>query len=133
MNLSTLNWPAIIVAALSAFVLGGLWYSLFFQKAWMRANGFTKDSPKGNMGKTFTLSFLWSLVMSFNLAMYLNASGTDLAWGAEAGFLAGVGWVAMAIFITGLFERRSTTYMLINAGYFIVALTLMGAILGAWR
>ena len=71
--------------------------------------------------------------MAFNLAMFLNDVKTDAAWGATAGFLAGFGWVAMAIFINGQFERKSTRYMLINAGYMTVALTVMGFILGAWR
>jgi hypothetical protein len=134
MNMSTINWLAVIAAALSAFVLGGLWYSLLFCKAWMRENNFTEEHKKdGNPIKIFGLSFLWSLVMAFNLAMFLNDQKTTLSWGATAGFLAGFGWIAMAIFIIGLFERRSLTYMLINAGYMVLSLTLMGLIIGAWR
>ncbi|MDP4150252.1 MAG: DUF1761 domain-containing protein [Bacteroidota bacterium] len=134
MNISTLNWAAVFVAALSCFLIGGIWYSALFTKAWMKANNITKDdSKRGNMGKIFGLAFLWSLVMSFNLAMYLNAPGTTMSWGATAGLLAGLGWVSMAFFIVGLFERRSTAYMLIHAGYFIVSFVVMGAILGAWR
>jgi len=135
MNMSTLNWPAIIVATLAGFLIGGLWYSpVLFAKAWMRESGVTDEKIKtGSMAKIFGFAFLWTFVMAFNLAMYLNAPGTNLAWGATAGFLAGFGWVAMSIFITGLFERKSITYMLINAGYMVVALTAMGAIIGAWR
>ena len=135
MNMSTLNWPAIIVATLAGFLIGGLWYSpVLFAKAWMRESGVTDEKIKtGSMAKIFGFAFLWTFVMAFNLAMYLNAPGTNLAWGATADFLAGFGWVAMSIFITGLFERKSITYMLINAGYMVVALTAMGAIIGAWR
>jgi len=40
-----INSLAVLVAAVSAFVIGGLWYSpLFFQKAWMAANGFSESS-----------------------------------------------------------------------------------------
>ena len=39
----------------------------------------------------------------------------------------------MGIGIVALFERRSLKYVLINGGYLTVALTAMGAILGAWR
>jgi hypothetical protein len=56
-----------------------------------------------------------------------------MAWGATAGFLAGLGWVAMGIGIVSLFERRSLMYVLINGGYLTVALVVMGAILGGWR
>jgi hypothetical protein len=71
--------------------------------------------------------------MSFNLAMFLNYKTTTVSWGVTSGFLAGFGWVAMAIFIIGLFERKSTKYMLINAGYMIISFIIMGLIIGAWR
>ncbi|MBK7871645.1 MAG: DUF1761 domain-containing protein [Saprospiraceae bacterium] len=135
MDFSTINWLAVIVAAISSFLIGGLWYSpMLFAKPWMKANGFTEEDLKGaNMGKVFGLSFLWALVMSANLAMFLNDPKTDAAFGAFAGFAAGFGWVAMGFFIVGLFERRSTGWMLINGAYMVVALTVMGLILGAWR
>ncbi len=133
MNVSTLNFWAVLLAALSAFVVGGLWYSpLLFQRAWARANGFAADPPKAGPS-TFALSFLFSLVMAFNLAMFLNDPKTTAAWGATAGFLAGFGWAAMGIAIVSLFERRPVSYALINGGYVTVALTLMGLILGLWR
>src|ERR1700722_14040440 len=127
MNLSTLNIWAILVAALSAFLVGGVWYSALFKGAWKRANGFTSEPPPAG-AKVFVLSFVFSLVMAFNLAMFLNDAKTTLAWGATAGFLAGFGWVAMSIAIISLFERRPWSYVAINGGYVTVALTLMGAI-----
>ncbi len=134
MNLHTLNIWAILVAAISAFVLGGLWYAPFlFGKAWQRANGFGETPPATNMGKVFGISFILTLVMSINLAMFLNAPTATTAFGAAAGFAAGFGWVAMGIGIVSLFERRPWSYVFINGGYLTVALTMMGAILGAWR
>jgi Protein of unknown function (DUF1761) len=133
MNLHTLNLWAILVAALSAFLVGGLWYAPFcFGAAWKRANSFPSDPPPAG-AKVFLLSFLFSLVMALNLAMFLNDAKTTLAWGATAGFLAGFGWVAMGIAIVSQFERRPWSYVLINGGYLTVSLTLIGAILGAWR
>jgi hypothetical protein len=133
MNMHTLNPWAILVAAVSAFALGGLWYSVLFAKVWKRVNGFTGELPAANMGKVFGISLVLSLVMSFNLAMFLNDPKTTMAWGATAGFLAGFGWVMMGIGIVSLFERRPFAYVLVNGGYLTVALTLMGTILGAWR
>lgn len=135
MDASTLNVPAILAAAVLAFVIGGMWYSpLLFGKVWMQENGFTEsDLQKGNSARIFGFAFLWSLVMAFNLGMFLNDPGTTASWGAIAGFLAGFGWIAMGIFIIGLFERRSTRYMLINAAYMVVSLTLMGLVIGLWR
>jgi hypothetical protein len=133
MNLHTLNPWAILVAALSSFLIGGLWYSpMLFVSVWKRANEFAADPPPAGP-KGFLIAFLLSLVMAANLAMFLNAPGTTLAWGATAGFLAGFGWVAMGFGIIAVFEHRPLRYVLINGGYVTVALTVMGAILGAWR
>jgi hypothetical protein len=133
MTFQNLNLWAILAAALSAFLLGGLWYSpVLFGALWKRANRFAAEPPPPT-GKIFATSFVLSLVMAVNLAMFLNDAKTTLAWGATAGFLAGFGWVAMGIGIVSLFERRPSTYALVNGGYLTVALVVMGAILGAWR
>lgn len=133
MNFHTLNLWAIVVASVSAFVIGGLWYSpAFLGAAWKRANGFAADPPPAG-AKGFLIAFVLSLLMAVNLAMFLNAPGTTFAFGAIAGLLAGAGWVATGIGIVALFENRSWKYVLINGGYLTVALTVMGAILGGWR
>lgn len=136
MDMSTINWLAVLVAALSMFLLGGLWYSpVLFYRPWLRANGFTEEQVQAgaNPPRTFGFSFLFALIMSANLAMFLNDPSTTTAFGTMAGFLAGFGWVALGMGIVALFEQRPWSYVLINGGYMTVAMTLMGAILGAWR
>ncbi len=135
MDFSGINYLAVLVAALSTFILGGLWYSpMLFGKAWMRANNFTDaDLQTFSKARMFGWSFVFSLVMALNLAMFLAGPTTDVTWGMSAGALAGLGWVAMAIAIIGVFENKSWIYILINGGYMTVAFTVMGAIIGAWR
>ena len=134
--MENVNYLAAVAAAVSTFVIGGLWYSpLLFHRAWARANGFSEaDLAKGGgAGRIFGIAFVLALVMAFNLAAFLGAPDTTAAWGATAGALTGLGWVAPAIATIALFERRSFAYIAINGGYFAVAFTVMGAILGAWR
>ncbi|HMY36376.1 MAG TPA: DUF1761 domain-containing protein, partial [bacterium] len=61
---NSLNWLAIIVASISAFVLGGIWYSpLMFGNAWMKVAGMTEESVKqGNPGKIYGGAFLLTLI-----------------------------------------------------------------------
>lgn len=134
MDMSTINWLAVLVAGISAFVLGGVWYSpALFGKAWMADNNLTiEEIKKGNAGKIYGFAFIFSLLMSANLAMFLNDPKTDLSWGTIAGFLAGL-WVFCAVGMHGLFEHRSWRLIFINGGYSVVALMLMGAIIGVWR
>lgn len=132
MSVSEINWLAVVVAAIVAFVIGGLWYGPLFGKAWMEANGFTEDKLKQRRtGVVFGLSLVCSLVAAFVLAMFIG-SEAGASFGAIAGLLAGAGWVAMFTGIQYLFEMRSLSLFFVNAGYSIVTLTSMGAILGAW-
>lgn len=132
--MATINWLAVLVAGISSFVVGGIWYSPgLFGKAWMAANQLTEEAIKaGNNGKIFGFTLIFSLVMSANLAMFLNEPATNLSWGATAGALAGI-WTFCAIAIHSLFELKSWKLIFINGGYSIVSLALMGAILGVWR
>jgi hypothetical protein len=134
MNFSLINWLAVVVAGLSAFAVGGIWYARpLFGNAWMIHSNLTEDQIKqGNKGKIFGFTLIFSLLMAVNLAMFLADAKTDVAWGAEAGFLAGI-WTFCAIAIHSLFELKSWRYIFINGGYSLVSLTLMGAIIGLWR
>ena len=129
-----LNYWAVLVAALSTFLIGGWWYSpAIFGKAWMRENGFTEEGMKGgNMTKIFGLAFFLALIAAVNLAMFMGPENKP-EMGAMWGFLAGFGWVATFVGMHYLFERKSFTLFLINAGYSVVSLTLMGVILAAWK
>ena len=70
--LQNLNWLAVIASALSTFLIGGIWYSLF-EKQWMLSNNFTKsDLEKRKMPMVFGLSFLLSFIMALNLAMFIG-------------------------------------------------------------
>ena len=129
---TAINWIAVLISAFSAFFVGGLCYGPLFGRAWMNAWGFTEeDLATRNMPMVFGVSLLLSLIAALNLEMFLGAEA-DLAFGVFAGFAAGLGWVAAFLGILYLFEKRSMSLFLINAGYCVVALTLMGAILGAW-
>jgi hypothetical protein len=130
-----INHWAVIVCAIANLALGALWYSpAMFYKAWMRANNFTEDDlKKVNPAKTYGLTLLFSLIISYNLAFFLGDAKTDASWGAAAGFLAGFGFSAMIFTIISLFEMRPLKYILINGGFITVYFTLIGFILGAWR
>ena len=132
--MGTVNWLAVLVAGISAFVLGGVWYSpALFGKAWMTENNMTVDDvKKGNKGKIFGWSFILSLIMAANLGMFINTPDLNLSQGIIYGLLTGL-WIFCGIAIVGLFEHKSARYIFINGGYMIVALGLMGAIIGIWR
>lgn len=130
-----INHWAVLVCAIVNLALGALWYSpLLFYKAWKTENGLSDEELKKiNPLKVYGLTFLFALIMSYNLAFFLGDDKTDITWGATAGFLAGFGFAALIFAVVALFERRSWRYILINGGYITVYFTLAGLILGAWR
>ena len=134
MQTVALNHLAIVTAAILAFVIGGVWYGPLFGKAWMKENGLTPEAvAAGNPAKIYGLSFIYTLVMAYNLGFFLGDPSIGSGMATMYGFATGFGWIAMALFVVGLFERRSMKLMLINGGYMTVTLTIMGLIIGIWR
>lgn len=131
--LANLNILAVLGAAVSLFIVGGLWYSpLLFARPWMHDNGLQESDLKAGGGPVFVGAFICALIQSFVLALFLGPTA-DVTFGAALGLLVGLGWVAPALVTTFLFERRPRRLALVDAGYHIVGYTLMGILLGAWR
>jgi membrane-associated HD superfamily phosphohydrolase len=131
----TINHIAVFVCALLNLGLGALWYSpVLFYTSWLAETKLTEEQlARQNPAKTYGLVFLFSWIISYNLAFFLGDSATDAAWGAAAGFLAGFGWSTLIFAIIALFEQKSWKYILINGGFITVYFTLIGFILGIWR
>lgn len=129
-----INHIAVAVCAVMSLVIGGLWWSpLLFAKAWQMEAGLSDEQlAKSNPAKTFGLTFIIALLMSYNLAFFLAAPGTTWQWGLAVGLLTSI-WVAGMFMVIALFEQRSLKYMLINCGYIVVYFAVIGFVLGIWR
>src|SRR5215472_5344777 len=94
MHMHSLNWLAILVAAISTMVLGFLWYSpLLFAKAWTREMGYDPndkskmDEMRRNAGPAYAGSFAASLISAFTLALILHGmQAQSLHFGLMASF-----------------------------------------------
>ena len=132
-HLGSLNWLAVLVAAASGFVIGGLWYGPLFQKPWMRLSGMTKEKgAQGSMALTFGGAYVLNLVAAAGIALL---TGPQVGWllGLHTGAFAALFFVAPALGVIYLFEQRPLGLWFINAGYQVVNFAAMGAIVGAWR
>lgn len=125
-----INWIAVLVAAVVAFIVGAVWYGPLFGKAWQKIVGLSDKEAAEGAPKVFGGAFILTLIISVNLAFFIGDK--DFAFGLFAGFATGFGFVAMAFGVNYLFEHRSFKFYLINAGYNVVILTLMGGIIGAF-
>jgi Protein of unknown function (DUF1761) len=129
-----INWLAVLAAAFSSFVIGGLWYSpMLFGKLWQREAGLSDEQLKaGNPARIFGGAFVLSLMAAAVFAMFLGpAPSLGLALGA--GFSAGLCWVAASFGINYLFEHKSLALFLVNGGYHTLQFTVIGLVLGLWH
>jgi hypothetical protein len=154
------NYLAIVVAAVVPVVLGFIWYNpKVFGVAWMRAAEMTEAKIKGgNMAIIFSVSLVLSVMLAFftnylvihEFGVYcltgghLDAATTQAfldefegTWrtykhGALHGAMAGIMFALPVIGINALFERKNFKYILINAGYWTICLTIMGSIISGW-
>ena len=136
MDASTINWLAILVASVAGFLVGGIWYGPLFGKAWMKEVGITEEdiqAAKNKMAKTYSITWVLTLIIAVNLGFFFNDPSIDGTFGAIYGFATGFGFMAMAIAVNALFEGKSLKYILINGGYWTVLVTLMGFIIGVWK
>ena len=129
-----LNYLAIAAAALSSFLLGGLWYSpALFGRIWNREAGMSPKQPgEGHPAKVFGLAFFFSLVAAFFFAFWVGPAPM-LGDALHKGLIAGAGLVAASFGINYQFANRSLRLWLIDGGYHTVQFVLFGLIMGLWH
>lgn len=126
------NYLAVVVAALSSFLLGGLWYSpKLFGPTWQLAAGDTRKK-EAHPARVFGVSFLFALVAAFAYAVLIPAPASVAAASVQ-GLLIGAGVVATSFGINYQFANRKDVLWLIDGGYHTLQFGIYGAILGAWR
>ena len=128
------NHVAILVAAVYQWILGALWYSLFFAKPSKALTGNKMGSrPKDAVFGMIT-TFFGGLLLAFVLAHVVAWSGApSFDWGAIVGFVCWLGFIAMPLLAETIYEQRSFKLLAINAGYWLAALVGSGILLAEWR
>jgi hypothetical protein len=126
-----MNYFAVIVAAVSSFLVGGLWYSpALFGKAWNKENG--GECEAGHPAKVFGVSFAFSLIAAAAFACLLGPAPA-LQHALTTGLLVGFALVAASFGINYQFAQRSFKLWLIDGGYHTVQFLLFGLVLGLWH
>lgn len=139
MDFSSINFLAVLVAAVASFAIGALWYSpVLFGKAWQKELGFTqKDLEGANMAMIFGGSFVMILIMALGMGMLLQGHYPVELINAKVGIFhglyIGIAFVGTSTAINYFYQRKSLKLWAIDAFYQIVFLIVQGAILGVWH
>ena len=123
-----MNLWIVLLAAVSSFLVGGIWYSpILFGKLWNAENGAPAGS--GHPARVFGISFLFSLVAAACFGILVGASpGFEAA--VRTGAMVGLGFVAASFGINYQFAQRTFKLWLIDGGYHAVQFLLFGLIFG---
>lgn len=136
MSWGGVNFLAVIMATVFSMALGAVWYGVF-AKAWMAANGFTPDDlqgpdgkPKGG-GSAYVVAGLSKFLMAFGLAKLLALTDTlSPSNGVAGGLFIWLCFVVTALAVGHRFQMKPWSLTVIDGGYWLAVLTLMGVIIG---
>ena len=136
MRFAGVNYLAVVIAAVVAWLAGAGWYTAF-GKSWMAALGLTPEKmqeAKSQPGAylPFVYAFIANLIMAWVLAGVLFHIGAlSLRRGVISAALCWLGFVITTMWVNNSFARRDRRLLAIDGGYWLIALLLMGAIIGA--
>jgi hypothetical protein len=130
------NYVANLVAAIACFLLEAAWYSNFYV-VWMNGIGRTdewlrQNSP--NRALQFGTALVMAILMATAISCVVQATGKQTIWrGIKVGALLWAGFIVTAFATEYIFEVRPISLWLVNTGYWLLGMMLMGAIVGGWR
>jgi hypothetical protein len=131
--MSGINYLAVVVAALSTFLVGGLWYSpVLFGPRWQRAAGDVRKPGDAHPARVFGLSFVFALVAALAYALIIPPAA-NATMALLQGVVVGAGVVAASFGINYQFANRPAVLWLIDGGYHTVQFALYGLIIGLWH
>ena len=130
-----INYLAVLVAALSGFAVGAVWYGPLFGRHWMRASGVQSDQPpRINVPGVYAVTFALSLLAAMILAIVIHQMHvTGVIAGARVSFLLWLGLILTVRITEALFNGTDMRLVTIDAGYRLVWAVLMGVILAVWH
>lgn len=93
----------------------------------------TPEKMKARLPKIVPADLITSYIMAFLLVHAVHYAGANsIAQGAAVGFFNWLGFIAVTMFMTTLYEKRPFKLFLINSGFQLLSLLMMGAIVAAW-
>jgi hypothetical protein len=136
MTFAGLNYLAIVIAAVVAWLAGAAWY-MTLGRIWTSALGKTPEQAHAESKRPgaylpFVYAFIAELIMAWVLAGLLGHIGAlTLRGGLISGAFCWVGFVITTLFVNNSFAKRNWRLVWIDGGHWLVVLLLMGAIIGA--
>lgn len=140
-----INFVAVMVAAVAAFIVGFLWHGPLFGKQWMKLSGMKMpegaelEKAKKEMWKPMLANLGINLVMAYCLAhiiyvtgVYFNALGS-VGNALGVAFWTWLGFVAVVTMSPVLWEKMSFAKWTFTNAYWFVVMCVMSVIIALWQ
>jgi hypothetical protein len=128
------NYLAVLIAAVANYVIATIWYAAIFGKLWQKLTGITDMKPAPmNIVLVFIGSFVLSYVLYHSIVFaeaYLKIGG--IQGGIMGGFFGWLGYIAPVTLSTKLYEKKPWGLWLLDNGFWLISLMVMGVIQSFW-
>ena len=133
------NWLSIVVAAIAAWLFGGVYYSAL-GKQWMAAQGKTMEQCQAEMASKsgaqkaapFILVFIAEIIIAwamYGILVHMNAF--TLRGGTISAALVWFGFVVTTVTANYAFHGRNVTLIVLDVLAWLGAFLIIGAIVGS--
>jgi hypothetical protein len=135
MSFAGINYLAVLIAAIVAWLAGAGWY-MALAKPWMAALGVTprqmaEAQKQPGAFLPYIYAFAAELVMAWVLAGVIGHLGAPtLRSGVISAAFCWLGFVITTLVVNNRFGMRDGRLILIDGGHWLLVLLVMGAIIG---
>jgi hypothetical protein len=131
---SRINYIAVIVCVVLHALLGMAWFG-YWADPWTRLLGRSMDDMRN---ASSTMPYVWSFLEAIVFALLIGWLLTrmkkhSLVAGLKLGFIIGACTIGIAAITNYQFAMRPMKLAMIDFGFPVLSLTMMGAVQGAWR
>ena len=133
-----INYTAVLVAAIAAFIFGAAWYGVL-GKQWMAALGKTGEEIKGASAARkmpvvpMVISFIAELIMAFFMAGLIGHLGAvSIKNGALVGGFCWLAFVATTVSVNNAYSDRKLALTIIDSSHWLGVLLIVGIVIGAF-
>jgi hypothetical protein len=134
---SNINWLAVLVATITYFMLGAVWYSkALFGAKWASLVGLdmTKPDKSKGMAQMMIGTFVLILLTSIGIALLINRIDLHLVPSAlKLGLITGICFATTSVAISFIYESRPAGLYFIDCGYHLAGHIISAIILVLWR
>ena len=134
----TVNYLAVVVAAVVGFIIGFLWHGPLFGKTWLRLSGISekqaREAKMEDMWKQMLIAFICQLIMAYVIAMFVSLIGiVDVVGAVMFAFWAWLGFLVTTHINGVLWEKKSVNLFYFSIVYLLVLLVVQTIIIAWWQ